>query len=183
MKKPVTRVRFRKALPQAIVLLREARKLSQAELARKLEISPATMCRYEKGDYKPGVIRLAHILEVLRADFSDLDAALRQVWSAEEEGGEPSPEVLLHDEDADHAQLMAAYATAAAHGEGDQFVERVIRQAQALSRMRRHMEQYEKSWRARYEPEKPKAKAAAGDEGTVDEAEDAELQEVEAASE
>lgn len=149
MKKRVTRERFRKALPRAIVLLREARGLTQAQLSRKLEISSATMCRYEKGDYKPGVIRLAHILEVLECDFGDLDAALKQVWASEVDAIEPLPELLLQSEASEHEKLLAAYATAAAHGRGDELVERAIRQAQALSRMRRYMSTYERSWQER----------------------------------
>lgn len=147
MKKRVTRERFRKALPRAIVLLREARGLNQADLSRKLDISSATMCRYEKGDYKPGVIRLAHILEVLGCDFGDLDEALKQVWSAEDEGLEPTPDLLLQDDPTENEKLLAAYATAAAHGQGDELVERAIRQAQALSRLRSYMKRYEQTWR------------------------------------
>lgn len=154
MKKAVTRERFRKALPKAIVLLREARGLTQAELSRKLDISSATMCRYEKGDYKPGVIRLAHILEVLSCDFGDLDEALKQVWSAEDEGVEPTPDLLLQDDPTENEKLMAIYATAEAHGQGDLLVERAIRQAQALSRLRRYMKKYKESWDAKQAAEK-----------------------------
>lgn len=146
MKEPVTRERFRKALPQAIVWLREKRGLTQAQLARKLDISSATMCRYEKGNYKPGVVRLAHILEVLGCDFGDLDDALKQVSSAEGEGLDPLPDLLLQDDPTEDDKLMAIYATAEARGQGDLLVERVIRQAKRLSRLRRYMKKLKERW-------------------------------------
>lgn len=175
MKNQVTRERFRKALPQALVMLREARGLSQAELSRRLDISSATMCRYEKGDYKPGVIRLAHILEVLGCDFGDLDDALKQVWAAEDEGVEPTPDLLLQSDATENEKLMAAYAMAAAHGQGDHLVERAIRQAQVLSRMRRYMQKYEKTWKSQQDeakdaPEREEASPAESRE--ADEADD-----------
>lgn len=145
----ITRADFERALPKAIVLLREARGISQAEMARRLGVTAATMCRYEQGVNKPGVVRLAHVLEILEVDFTDLDTALKKVWASETLGTELSEDALdLESENTDEA-VTGAYLAAVGRGEGDEFVERTVRQAQLLVRLRQQMKRKERAWEER----------------------------------
>lgn len=156
----ITRADFERALPRAIALLREARGISQAELARRLGVTAATMCRYEQGVNKPGVVRLAHVLEVLEVDFTVLDDALKKVWAAESLGVEPSPDSLMLARESTDDEMTGAYLAAVKRGQGDEFVEQMVRQAQLLVRLRQHMKRYESAWEERGED----AAAAGGED-------------------
>lgn len=130
-------------LSKALRLLRESRRLSQAELARRVGIDRATMNRYEGGSIRPGVERLAHILEVLEVSWSDLGEALEEVRRTEREGNVPSPESLILETSTPDDELIAAYLAAAAQGKADEFVDAAIRKTRRLVRWRKRMKKYE----------------------------------------
>lgn len=129
-------------LAQALRLMRDARDLTQAELARRVGIDRATMNRYEGGSIKPGVERLAHILEVLKMSWSDLGEALEEVRRAESGGKAPAPDTLFLDTNTPDDDLIAAYLAAAAQGKADEFVDAAVRKTRHLVRWRKRMKQY-----------------------------------------
>ncbi len=129
-------------LARALRLLRKTRNLTQAELARRVGIDRATMNRYEGGSIKPGVERLAHILEVLKVSWSDLGEALEEVRRAETGGKVPSPDTLLLETSSPDDELIAAYVAAAAQGKADEFVDAAVRKTRHLVRWRKRMKRY-----------------------------------------
>lgn len=52
--------------------LREERNITQAELARRLGVSPAAVLFWEKGRNVPGAARLLHIAKILECKTDDL---------------------------------------------------------------------------------------------------------------
>lgn len=63
-------------LPGALRWLRIQRKLTQADLARRVDLSRSRLSAYERGDSAPPLATLDRILTALPADTSDLVAAL-----------------------------------------------------------------------------------------------------------
>lgn len=135
----MTRREFAQSLSKALRLLRESRNLSQAELARRLDIDRATMNRYEAGSIRPGVERLAHILEVLKVTWADFGEALEEVRRAEAQGHTPSVDSLLLESRTPDDDLIAAYVAAAARGRADEFVDSAVRKTRHLVRWRKRM--------------------------------------------
>lgn len=139
----VTQQEFSESLHKALRLLRESRRLSQAELARRLGVDRATMNRYEAGSIRPGVERLAQILEVLKVSWSGFGEALDEVRRAEAEGHALSPESLFLETSTPDDDLIAAYLAAASRGKGHEFVDAAIRKTRHLVRWREHMKKFE----------------------------------------
>jgi|GEM_PF-3901431 len=64
-------------MPQALVLLRKARNLSQAELAAGANLSRAAISAYERGDTQPTLQTLGKILDALEVTELQFLVALR----------------------------------------------------------------------------------------------------------
>lgn len=126
---------FREDLPAALGLLRQARGLSQEDLAQELDIHKTLVSRYETGDRTPGSGRLSAILEALGADWNDLQAALDEVRHAESEGQLASPDALTFDEATTQETLMVAFLEAAEDGRAEEFVNRMIEQTRYVTRL------------------------------------------------
>jgi transcriptional regulator with XRE-family HTH domain len=67
----ITRRKKMTSIGERIVFLREERNMSQKELAQKLNITAATLSRYENNIYEPKVVFLHEMCKVLNttADF------------------------------------------------------------------------------------------------------------------
>lgn len=76
-------------LREAIRGAREARRMSQRELSRRLNMMPTYITKVESGERRVDVVELADIARVLEADLSTLIAG---VLSASEAGGKTSDE-------------------------------------------------------------------------------------------
>ena len=63
-------------LNAALRLLREARKLTQRQVAEALGIEPSVVSGWERGRSVPSLRRLGELAEVLDLDLGDLDDAL-----------------------------------------------------------------------------------------------------------
>ena len=63
-------------LSRALRLLREARKLTQRQVAEALGIEPSVVSGWERGRGSPSVRQLGELAEVLDLDLGDLDDAL-----------------------------------------------------------------------------------------------------------
>ena len=75
-RRPPSQVADLEPFGRALRTLREARKLTQAELARQAGVSAAMISNYENGKETPSLRSLCRILAALACDFSDLDRAL-----------------------------------------------------------------------------------------------------------
>lgn len=64
-----------KALGLRIKTLRQARGLTQAQLAERCGYEPLTVSRFERGTYAPGIDTLAAIAEVLGTSVQDFFAS------------------------------------------------------------------------------------------------------------
>lgn len=53
--------------PSRIVLARESRGMTQAQLAEKLGVSPQQVSQWERGDVKPSAENVARIMSALQA--------------------------------------------------------------------------------------------------------------------
>lgn len=62
----------RSSFGQELAAAREARGLTQYELARWIGISQSSLCRWERGSGYPGLLMLARIVRVTGADPAKL---------------------------------------------------------------------------------------------------------------
>lgn len=60
------------SLGQRVKFLREQKKLSQNEFAKKCNVSPAAVCMWEKNDKSPTKNNLLQIARVLGVSYEDL---------------------------------------------------------------------------------------------------------------
>ncbi len=63
---------MKKALADTVRSSREKQKMSQAELARKLECSPALVCRWEAGENLPTAKYMLRLIKVLGLNVKEL---------------------------------------------------------------------------------------------------------------
>jgi transcriptional regulator with XRE-family HTH domain len=69
----------RKRLGENIAALRGRRKLTQEELAEKVDVSPRYMQSVEAGEYFPSLPTLVRLRTVLRCDWNELFAGCDRV--------------------------------------------------------------------------------------------------------
>lgn len=101
-------------LDRALVLLRGRAGLTQAETARRAEVTPAMLSEYESGKKRPHVDTLEKILVVLDSDLHDLANCLRAAWREEVAAPRLTTEALTQPrgrlEEPDQARQRAARA-------------------------------------------------------------------------
>lgn len=135
--------RFRRDLPDALVLLRQSRGVSQKALADRLGLDPSTLSRYEHGSSRPNSGRLADILAALTATWSELDAALARVRKSREDGEPPDPASVLLRTDATREDATLALMAAVREGRAQELVERLIDQSRYVSTLYHRLKTYE----------------------------------------
>lgn len=143
--------RFRRDLPDALVLLRQARGLSQKELADRLGLDPSVLSRYEHGVSSPNADRLAALLNALMASWAELDVALGEVRRSRKDAEPPEPEAVLLGLDTTREDATLALLAAVKEGRAEEFVHRLIEQARYVARLYHRL----KTWEPVDETEEP----------------------------
>ena len=135
--------RFRRDLPEALVLLRKTRELSQQELAKRLGLDPSVLSRYETGASSPNAGRLGAILNALPATWAEMDLALGEVRRARGEGEPPKPEAVLLRTDATREEATLALLAAVQEGRAEELVNRLSEQARYVASLYHRLKTWE----------------------------------------